>query len=38
LEVKITLDDNELKKLDYFFNKLSDNIYKAAEALGYLQG
>lgn len=38
VEYKIQLDENELKKLDYFFNKLSDNIYKAAEAFGYLQG
>ena len=38
VEYKVQLDENELKKLDYFFNKLSDNIYKAAEAFGYLQG
>lgn len=38
VEYKIQIDENELKKLDYFFNKLSDNIYKAAEAFGYLQG
>lgn len=38
VEYKVQIDENELKKLDYFFNKLSDNIYKAAEAFGYLQG
>lgn len=38
VEVKIQLDENDTKKLEYYFDKLSDNIYKAAEALGYLQG
>lgn len=38
LEVKIKLNENDLKQLEYYFDKLSDNIYKAAEALGYLQG
>lgn len=38
VEVKIQLDENDTKKLEYYFDKLSDNIYKAVEALGYLQG
>lgn len=38
VEVKIKLDENDTKKLEYYFDKLNDNIYKAAEALGYLQG
>lgn len=38
VEVKIKLDENDTKKLKYYFDKISDNIYKAAEALGYLQG
>lgn len=38
LEIKIKLNENDLKELEYYFDKLSDNIYKAAEALGYLQG
>lgn len=38
VEVKIQLDENNKEKLEYYFDKLSDNIYKAAEALGYLQG
>ena len=38
VEVKIKLDENDTKKLEYYFDKISDNIYKAAEALGYLQG
>lgn len=38
VEVKIQLDENDKEKLEYYFDKLSDNIYKAAEALGYLQG
>ena len=38
VEVKVQLDENDTKKLEYYFDKLSDNIYRAAEALGYLQG
>lgn len=38
VEVKVQLDENDTKKLEYYFDKLSDNIYKAVEALGYLQG
>lgn len=38
VEIKVQLDENDTKKLEYYFDKLSDNIYKAAEALGYLQG
>lgn len=38
VEVKVQLDENDTKKLEYYFDKLSDNIYKAAETLGYLQG
>lgn len=38
VEVKVQLDENDTKKLEYYFDKLSDNIYKATEALGYLQG
>ena len=37
LEVKITINENDLKWLEHYFNALSDNIYKAAEAFGYLQ-
>lgn len=36
LEVKITVDDNELKKLNYYFDSVSDNVFKASEAFGYL--
>lgn len=38
VEIKVQLDENDTKKLEYYFDKLNDNIYKAAEALGYLQG
>lgn len=38
VEIKVQLDENDTKKLEYYFDKLSDNIYKAAEAFGYLQG
>lgn len=38
VEIKVQLDENDTKKLEYYFDKLSNNIYKAAEALGYLQG
>lgn len=38
VEIKVQLDENDTKKLEYYFDKLSDNIYKATEALGYLQG
>ena len=37
LEVKVTINENDLKWLEYYFKALSDNIYKAAEAFGYLQ-
>lgn len=36
LELKVQIEDNEIKRLDYLFNSMSDNIYKASEALGYL--
>lgn len=36
LEVKIAVDDNELNKLNYYFDKVSDNVFKASEAFGYL--
>lgn len=36
LEVKITVDDNELNKLNYYFDSVSDNVFKASEAFGYL--
>ena len=38
LELDIQVDDNELKALEYYFDKLSNNIYKAAEAFTYLKG
>lgn len=36
LEVKIAVDDNELNKLNYYFDNVSDNVFKASEAFGYL--
>ena len=32
LNLKLEIDDSELKKLDYFLNKYSDNFYKMAES------
>ena len=32
LEVKIELNDDDLKKIDYYLNKYSDNFYKMAES------
>ena len=37
LELSLKVDENETKKLEYYFDKLSNNIYKAAEAFSYLQ-
>ena len=36
VEIKIELNEDENKIADYFINKLSDNIYKVAEAIQYL--
>lgn len=35
LEVNITLNDNDLKILDYYINKCSDDFYKISEAIAY---
>lgn len=35
LEVNITLNDNDLKILDYYINKCSDDFYKMGEAIAY---
>ena len=32
LEINVSINDNQLKRLDYYFNKVSNNVYKAAEA------
>ena len=36
LELSIRIDDNELKKLDYYVDKLSDDFYSMAEAAQYM--
>lgn len=36
LELSIQIDDNELKKLDYYIDKLSDDFYSMAEAVQYM--
>lgn len=33
LEIKLEIRDNELKMLEHYFDKLSDNVYKRSEAL-----
>jgi hypothetical protein len=37
LELEIIVNDNELKELDYYFNKMEGDIEKAVEAFGILQ-
>ena len=39
LEIKTTVNDNDLSLLEYKINKISDNVYKAAELLSdYFSG
>lgn len=38
LELKVTINDNDLKRIDYYLSKTSGNVYKAAEALGQYFG
>ena len=39
LEIKTTINDNDLSLLEYKINKISDNVYKAAELLSdYFSG
>ena len=37
LELEILVNDNELKELDYYFNKMEGDIEKAVEAFGLLK-
>lgn len=37
LELKIDIEDAELKRLDYFLNKFSDDFYKMAESAALMQ-
>ena len=37
LELKIQIDENSLKKLDYYLDKLSDDFYQMAEAMEKMQ-
>lgn len=36
IELKVQINENDKKQLDYYFGKLDDDIYKAAEALAIL--
>ena len=36
IELRVQINDNDKKELDYYFSKLDDDIYKAAEALAIL--
>ena len=36
IELRITVNENDKKELEYYFNKLDTDIYKSAEALSYL--
>ena len=37
LELEVIINDNELKELDYYFNKMEGDIEKAVEAFGLLK-
>lgn len=37
LELKVDIEDAELKRLDYFLNKFSDDFYKMAESAALMQ-
>ena len=37
LDLKIQIDENSLKKLDYYLDKLSDDFYQMAEAMEKMQ-
>lgn len=36
IELRVTVNENDKKELEYYFNKLDTDIYKSAEALSYL--
>lgn len=37
LEIKISIEDSKLELIDYYVNKIQDDIYKTAEAFGYMK-
>lgn len=36
IEIRVIVNENDKKELEYYFNKLSDDVYKSAEALALL--
>lgn len=36
IEIKVEINDSDLKVIDYYLNKISDDFYKLAEAAGYM--
>ena len=36
LEIKISIEESDLELVEYYLNKVQDNIYKTAEAFGYM--
>lgn len=36
IELRVTVNENDKRELEYYFNKLDTDIYKSAEALSYL--
>ena len=37
LEIKVSVEDSKLELIDYYVNKIQDDIYKTAEAFGYMK-
>ena len=37
VELKLDLNEDELQELDYYYNKLGDNVYKSAECFALLK-
>lgn len=36
LEIKVSIEESDLELVEYYLNKVQDNIYKTAEAFGYM--
>jgi hypothetical protein len=37
VELKLDLNEDELQELDYYYNKLGDDVYKSAECFALLK-
>ena len=38
LEINLSINDDDLKRIDYYLNKISDDFYQMAEAAAYMVG